>query len=536
RLTYEQPLFNGKGSMLLAGRRTYIDLLLKLIPDSGISQNTVSFYDVNFKFNLRPNKKNEFSLSVYSGADNVSLQNLFSSKWKNQTATFRWGRIISPKVFSNLTLVASNFSANSAVSLVSDRFGYNINYSLSDLGAKWDFTYFLNPKTQFDFGASTDYHRYFFGEILPSNSRSIVDPQSLDPSFALETAGYASMETELSPRLSAKLGLRFSSFSNIGKADVFIYDSEASELTLENVIDTVKIPKGEFYNNYNGFEPRVSLRYTITQKSSIKASYNRTRQYINQLSNTNTPSPVDMWAPINPYIKPQIGDQVALGYFRNFLGNTLEISLEGYYKRMQNQIDFKPLASLLLNNHLETEVLAGVGKSYGMEFLLRKPQGKLSGWISYTLSKAKRQIDGINDGIAYPTSFDRRHNFVSVFTYKFNERISLSANFVYASGIAYSFPVGKYEKDGLVVPYYSGRNDFRLPANHRLDLALTVFREMNEERTNESSFSFSIYNVYARKNTYAYVFRQNERNPSRTETVKLFLFTILPSFTYNFKF
>ena len=271
-------------------------------------------------------------------------------------------------------------------------------------------------------------------------------------------------------------------------------------------------------------------------KSALKLSYNRTRQYVHQLSNTNTPSPVDMWAPVNPYIRPQIGDQLTCGYFQNLLENKFELSIEGYWKYMQNQIDFKPLASLLLNNHLETEVLSGRGLSYGAELLLRKRFGRLNGWMSYTLSRAIRNIDGINDGRTYPTSFDRRHNFTAVLTYKFTDRISLSANWIYASGIAYSFPVGKYEIDGVILPYYSDRNGFRLPDTHRLDLALTVFREMNEERTNESSFSFSIYNVYARKNTYAFVFRQNEVIPDRTETVKLFLFSIVPSFTYNFRF
>ena len=539
RLTFEKPIAGGKGSILLAGRRTYVDLLLKLVPDNTISRNDVSFHDSNFKLNYRPNNKNEFSFSGYWGSDKVILEKLFGTKWVNRTATFRWNHIFSPKLFSNTTFIASNFQAESDVSLVADEFGYLINYSLTDWGIKQDFTYFLDPYTQFDFGFEATYHRYLFGEILPSNPDSKVTPQSLDPNFALETGIYGSLEIDISPRITAQLGLRVSRFDNIGKASIYRYDTEdviSPNTTIDNIVDTLRLNGQGSYHHYVGLEPRIALRYKLNTESSIKLSYNRTRQYIHQLSNTNTPSPVDMWAPVNPYIKPQIGDQLAVGYFRHILGNHIEISAESYIKYMQNQIDFKSQASLLRNDHLETEILSGEGLAYGLELLARKQAGKLSGWVSYTLSRSVREINGINNGNPYPTSFDRRHNFVTVLTYKFTDRISLSANWVYASGIAYSFPVGKYEINGVLVPYYTNRNGFRLPDTHRLDLALTVFREMNEERTNESSFSFSIYNVYARKNTYAFVFRQEKDNPNKTETVKLFLFSIVPSFTYNFRF
>ena len=274
RLTYEQPLAKGKGSLLLAGRRTYIDLLLNLVPDTDISRNDVSFYDLNFKLNLRPNDKNEFSFSGYLGSDNVALQSLFATKWTNQTATFRWNRVLSPKFIMNLTAVASDFAAQSEVNLVSNRFGYVIDYSLSDLGLKQDFTYFLNPFTQFDFGYEATYHRYFFGEISPSNSRSIVEPETLNPNFALETGVYASLEADLSPRLTAKLGLRFSRFDNIGPADVYLYDTPnvlSAETTLDNVIDTLTFTGRSSYNHYQGLEPRVSLRYKLNEQKRPEA-------------------------------------------------------------------------------------------------------------------------------------------------------------------------------------------------------------------------------------------------------------------------
>lgn len=537
RLTVEQPFAKGKGSLLLAGRRTYFDLLLDLIQSNLLAKNknTFHFYDLNAKINYELNDRNTISVSTYFGEDKLSFKKLFGTRWTNQTGTVRWIKNYNDKLFSNVTFFASNFSAESEVNLVSNRFGYIINYSLRDIGIKADFDYIINPFLTLKFGGEATHHKYFFGEISPSNPASIVEKVSLNPAFAFERATYLSVEANLKQGIHAELGLRYSWFDNLGKANVYLYDT-TGVLEPETVVDTIQINTWKSYFRHQGFEPRLALRYIINDKNFVKATFDITRQYLHQLSNTNTPSPVDMWAPVNPYIKPQIATQYSLGYFRNINKHTYEVSVAGYLKKLQNQIDFKPQASLLLNNHLETEVFSGTGLSYGMEFLFKKSKGKFSGWINYTWSKATRQINGINRDKAYPTSFDRNHNLATVLSLQLGKRVLLSINWNYASGIAYSFPVGKYEKDGVIVPYYTSRNGFRLPPTHHLDLSLTVFREMSEDRMNESSFSFSIYNVYNRKNTYAYVFRQSDINSSQTETVKLYLFPFVPSFNYNFKF
>lgn len=535
RLTYEQPFDKGKGSFLVSARRTYFDLFLGLVPNTSFGKDNF-FYDFNLKAHYDLNENNSLSFSGYLGEDRLQIRNLFGTKWVNRTGTLRWSSRISPRLFSNMTLITSKFSAESEVNLVSPRFGYLINYSLNDLGIKEDLEYYVNKSVSLEFGAEVMRHAYFFGDVLPSNSSSIVESQNLDPAFALESSAYFEINAKTNKGFQATVGLRYSTFNNLGAASVYLYD-DSGVFDESTIIDTIQTQKGRSYFYYHGPEPRLTLRYALNDSSALKFTYHRTRQYLHLLSNTNTPTPVDMWAPVNPYIRPQIADQLALGYFRNFHNRVYEASLEVYYKGFQNQIDFKPLASLLLNNHLETEVLSGKGEAYGAEFFLRKVEGKrLTGWLTYTLSKSVRQIDGINQNRPYPTSFDRRHNFFTALNYKAGKRVRLSANWTYSSGIAFSFPVGKYAIGNNVFPYFSSRNGFRLPANHRLDLSITVYRERTKDQPNESSFTFSLYNAYFRKNAIAYVFRQSDSSASATETVKLFLPPTIPSFTYNFKF
>ncbi|WP_020532435.1 TonB-dependent receptor [Flexithrix dorotheae] len=537
-LLIEGPINKGKGSYVFAGRRTYADLLVKSIPNQNISGNSLYFYDFNGKIDYKFNQKNKVSISSYFGNDKFGFQDFYGVNWGNQTISARWNHIFSPKLFSNLTLYTSFFRTKSLVNLV-ENFGYRTKYNVRNIGAKYNFSYYINAKNFLDFGIDLNHHRYFFGEIVPLIKNSVINEEFIEPSYGIESGVYLSYTTELASKVGVNIGLRYSRFDNKGPGIGYIYDTEdviSPETSVNNIVDSVFYERKDYYNFYHGLEPRLSVRYLIDEQHAIKLSYNRTRQYVHQLSNTNVPSPIDMWAPVNKYIKPQIADQVALGLFRNFGGNMYEASIEAYYKLMQNQIDFKPLANLLLNNHLETEILSGNGKSMGLEFFLKKNKGKFTGWLSYTHSKAEREIFGINGNLPYPTSFDRLHDF-SIFTnYRPNNFINISANWNYSSGQAYTFPVGKYEKDGFIVPFYTSRNGFRLPSVHRLDLSITFYRRMSPEHKNESSFNFSIYNVYNRKNTYAYIFRQSEVDRTKTEAVKLYLFTILPSFTYNFKF
>ena len=538
KLTAEGPIKKGKSSFIVSGRRTYADLFVKAVPNNSLNANALYFYDFNIKLDAKLSKKNNISLSSYVGRDRFGFSDIYNVTWGNQTISFRWNSILSEKLFLNSTIYGSYFRTRSNVAL-QEEFAYSSRYNVRQYGIKQNMSWYIDPNHQFDFGYDVNRQRFFFGEVTPLTESSLITPRVISPSYTRELAGYVSYQQEIANKLAIVLGIRYSQYDNTGPGVLYIYDTDnvvSETTTVDNIIDTVHYERKERFNTFSGFEPRVSLRYFLSPHSSIKLAYHRTRQYVNLLSNTNVPSPVDMWAPVNTYIDPQIGDQFSAGYFRNFLNNTYEFSLEGYHKLMRNQIDFKPLANLLLNDHLETEILKGNARAYGLELFFRKKKGQFTGWISYTLSKAKRDISGINNDNPYPTSYDRRHNISIVTNYKLNKHIDISANWIFSSGLAYSFPVGKYEKDQFIVPYYTSRNGFRLPPVHRLDVSATFYRKMSANKKNESSFNFSIYNLYSRKNTYAYIFRQNEDDRTKTEAVKLYLFTILPSFTYNFKF
>lgn len=537
RATVEGPLLKGKASFLLSGRRTYADLLFNSLPNDDLAVNRLYFYDLNAKLDYRPDQNNRLSLSLYNGRDQLGYKDFFNTSWGNQAGSLRWSHIFNPRIFSNLTLYTSYFRARSTVNL-QEAFSYFTRYNLRNIGLKQIFNYYPGPDLELDFGVEFNYHRFFYGEIQPLAPNSIVQEEALQPGYAVESAVFGSMDLNLTDRLKAYAGLRYSRFDNLGPARVNLYNIPDGSSGFEEafIVDSLLYRSGEIVNTWEGLEPRLALRYLVASSTSLKASYSKTRQYINQLSNTNTPSPVDMWAPANRYIRPQIGDQFSLGVFKSFMDGKVEGSLEGYYKLMQNQTEFKPLASLVLNNNLETELLQGNGTSYGVELLLRKLKGKTTGWVSYTLSRSELEVNGINFNRPYPASFDRRHNMAVVLNYRANPQLQVAANWVYSSGVAYTFPVGKYEKNGLLVPFYTSRNDFRLPPVHRLDLSVTFFRKMKPDSKNESSFNFSVYNAYYRKNTYAYIFRQSRADSSRTEVVKLYLFAIIPSFTYNFKF
>lgn len=537
RLTFEQPFAKGKGSVLLAARRSYLDLFFFSIPVIGFSENKFNFSDLNFKTSYRIDNRNKLIISGYWGQDRTGYQNLYETRWGNQIFSLQWNHTFAPKLFSNLTIYSTNFTTRNTNSQFVNR-AYEQRYGINDLSLKQDFTYFPNNHLQIDFGFQVIGHRYQIGSVAPLGERSTINPQQGNPSQALESAAYISVEQELNDRLSLNYGLRWSRFDNFGENSIFLYDRPdvpSPAITEDNIIGNIAIKRG-IYNTYHGPEPRVSLRLLLGRQSSIKLAYGRTRQYVTQLQSTLTPSPADTWVPVNSYIPPKISDQASLGYFRYFLGNSLRASVEVYAKQMQNIIEFKPQANFLLNDHLETEVLLGNAWAYGAEFYLRKQEGRMTGWLSYTLAKSERRVNGINQGTLFPSSFDRRHQLSAVVSYQIHPRVNLSANWVYASGVAYTFPVGKYEKDGVVVPYYTSRNSFRLPANHHLDLSATFYRKKDQDIKNQSSFNFSIYNVYNRKNAFAYVFRQNQENTQESEVVKLYFYSIIPSFTYLFKF
>lgn len=546
RLTLEAPIIKDKSSFIIAGRRTYADMFLKLSSDESLNQNKLYFYDLSAKWNYDFGQKDRLYVSGYFGRDVFKLGDEFGMNWGNATGTVRWNHIFSPKLFSNFTLIYSNYDYNLGVPSGAQAFNWKSN--ILNYSGKADFTYFLNAKNTINFGASAIKHSFSPGQVTPANKGSIFSPYEVAGQNALEYGFYVDNEQNLSNRLALQYGVRWSAFSYLGGRT--IYDYEGKDGQRKTPINERNYANGETVSNYNNLEPRFSLRYTISEASSIKLSYNRMAQYIHLISNTTAASPLDIWQPTTNNIKPEIADQVALGYFKNLKDNTYEFSAEVYYKTMTNQIDFIDGADVLLNKHLEGDLLFGQGRSYGLELYAKKNVGKLTGWVSYTLAKTERQIDGINvdysTGVSnwYAAKYDRRHNLSAVLMYAPSARWTFSANFSYISGVATTFPDSRYEYQGLIIPHNSdgARNNYRVPAYHRLDLSATLHPKTKNGKKGKGEWIFTIYNAYARRNPFSVYFRQEVAKDSPTPTVntqavRLSLFgSFLPSVTYNFKF
>jgi hypothetical protein len=544
RLTAEIPVVKGKSSLLLSGRRTYADLFLAFAEDENIRNNTLYFYDFNTKFNYRFSDKDKIFVSGYFGRDNLGFQDLFGFDWGNATVSTRWNHLFNDKLFLNTTLLFSNFDYGFDVNTAGS--GFNWNSGLQEYNLKLDFDYFLNNNTLF-FGANAIYHLFAPAEI--SSQDSNVQNFNLQNDYAVETALYISNQHTITDKLSMEYGIRYSSFAKIGSDSVSIY-AEGQRKSPENEIRTDFYGNGELVKYYGGFEPRLGIRYLVNSKTSLKASYNRMRQYLQVATNATAGFPTDRWIPADYHIKPVIGDQVAVGYFRNLKDNAWEISVEGYYKWLQNVVDFLPGEDVLLNDRIETAVAGGKAWSYGAEFMLRKNIGKTSGWLSYTLSRTQRQIEGVANGNPYLTRYDKPHDIALVLSHEFSDRLSFSGNWVYATGAAVTFPEGRYTINGQNIPYYddSKRNTSRMPDFHRLDLGLTYELNSRWKRYNHE-INVSFYNVYNRKNPFSIEFRQvNNNDPTfsssedgpitstRPAAVKTALFGIIPSLTYNFSF
>lgn len=547
RLTLEGPIVKDKSSFIISGRRTYADMFLRLSPNEDVNSNLLYFYDLNAKANYRIDEKNRIFVSGYFGRDVFDFDDTFGLDWGNATVTTRWNHLFNDRLFLNTTVLFSNFGYGFDIDDGAQNFEWKSN--LREWSAKVDFTYFINPGNTLTFGANAILHRFAPATITPGDN-SIFTDFSLDNRYALEHALYVGNDHKINEKLFIQYGLRYSIFENIGPGKVFLYE-EGVPGSDETLIDSVRYDRLERINLYHGLEPRFSARYMLNQQSSVKASYNRMRQYIQIASNSTAGLPVDRWIPADTYIEPLIGDQVALGYFRNFKENTFEASVEVYYKWMDNLIDFKPAAEILLNNNIETEILSGKGWAYGAEFLVKKNVGKTTGWLGYTISKTERQIDGINGGRRYNAKYDRTHDISLVVSHEVSPRLTLSANWVYATGQAVSFPVGRYNVDGRSIPYYDDlrRNADRMPSYHRLDLSANLETKNRKNRRWQSSWSFSIYNAYARQNAFSIKFedivnedinydpdKDGSETSRRPGSIKLYLFSLIPSVTYNFEF
>ena len=528
RLTLEGPIKNDHTSFLVAGRRTYVDVFLPLAKNKEIRDNILYFYDFNAKINHRIDDRNRIFLSGYFGRD-VFSNDFARMSLGNQTGTLRWNHLFSQKLFSNFTLIHSMYDYRLGTP-EGNANSFTWTSKMQNQSGKADFTWYADPNNTIRFGAAMIVHTFDPGHAKGTGSESLFTEFSLPENYALEYGVYLSNEQRISEKLLVKYGVRFSAFQNIGPGTVYNYDEGY------NVLDSVVYGKRKIFKTFNALEPRLGLNYILSNKTSVKASYSRTVQYIHLAQNSTAGTPLDLWFPSSPNVKPQKADQFAIGYFRNLNDNALETSAEVYYKSMHDVIDFKDNAELLLNPQLEGELRTGKGWSYGLELMVRKNTGKLNGWVSYTLSATRRKIAGINDGRSYRAPYEKPHNISIVLNYEFSERSILSANWVYATGAPVTFPTGRAVIGNVIVPIYSDRNAYRLPDYHRLDLSYTLKGKNKKNRKWQGEWNFSVYNAYGRKNAWAINFVEDQDNPNQTYAEKTYLFSIIPAITYNFKF
>ena len=528
RLTLEGPIGNKENtSFIISGRRSYADLFLRLSSDEDIKDNIVYFYDLNTKVNHRFNDKNRLFISSYLGKDQFKNDDSGLS-FGNQTFTARWNHLFSNKLFSNTTLLYSKYNYELSNKDGAEAFIWDselINWSL-----KLDYTYYLNPSNTIKFGGSTSYLRFEPGYARGIEDQSFLNEYRVPNANALEHALYITNEQKLGSRLTLKYGLRFSMFNNIGDGTVYSFDENY------NTTGVTRYKKGNIFNTYSNFEPRLGLNYTIRSNSSIKASYARTSQYMQLTQKSSGGMPLDVWFPASPNVKPQLSDQVAIGYFHNLKDNKVELSVETYYKKMKNTIDFKDFAKLLLNKELEGELRFGSSESYGVEFMSRFNFRSFQGWLGYTWSRSKRKVNGINNGKTYRSPYDKPHDIKAALSYSLSPRTTLSANFSYTTGAPITLPTGRAAYQGSFIKIYSDRNSYRMEDYHRLDLAVTIKGKEKPNRKWQGEWNISLYNAYGRKNPWYITFEQDDNNPNVMYAEKTYLFTYVPSITYNFKF
>lgn len=528
RLTLEGPIGSDKTSFIVSARRTYADLFLKLSSDPDINKNQLYFYDFNAKINHRIDDNNRIFLSGYLGQD-VFKNADAGFNFGNATVTGRWNHLFSQKLFSNFSLNYSRYNYG-LQSTMSDNSNFDWKYNMQDMSVKADFSYYITPENTMKFGYNAVLHKLKPGTITSSGGATSYDNYVLADINAFEHALYISDEYQASKRLSVKAGLRLTGFSSIGSGTVYNYDSNY------NAIDSTVYKSGQVIKTFYRLSPRLGINYLLDKQSSVKASYARTNQFLQMASNSTAGTPLDLWFTAGKNIKPQTCDQYAVGYFRNFLNNELEGSVEVFYKDMQNTIDFRDHAQLLLNKKLDGELRFGNSRSYGAEFQIQKNEGKLTGWISYTYSRAERTIQGINNNETYLAPYDRPSTIYIVGNYELNDRISFGANFIYATGQPITYPIARMEVGNVILPVYSKRNEYRMPDYHRLDVSLTWKPKAKKKRAWTGEWNFSVYNVYGHKNAWAINFVDDQDTAYKTKAEMTYLFTFVPSITYNFKF
>ena len=544
RLLIEGPIKKEKISFLVGGRSSYAHLFLPLFDND----NKAYFYDLNTKLNYRINDKNSLFFSGYFGKDVFGINDSFVNTYGNKVGNLRWNHLFSDKLFSNLSLIYSDYFYG----LTLDFVGFEWDSGITNYNIKYDFNHYINNKFKLSYGINNIYNKFNPGEIIPNRDDSGIIAEKLIDKYANEFAIYIDAEHKITDKLRLQYGLRFSNFTRLGQDELnvyandeaVIYNSEFKKYESAEPIATESFKRSDAISSFNNLEPRVSMSYILDNNTSIKASYNRMAQYLHLISNTSSPTPLDVWAPSGKYIKPQLLDQYAVGYFKQLKKGDYSIETEVFYKDIQNRIDYINGANLIANNEIETVLLNGKSRAYGLELLLKKNVGKFKGWFAYTLSKSEQLTagrnaiePGINAGEWYNTPYDKTHDFSINASYELNEKWKFNTNFVFQTGQPTNYPVGQYEIQGLNVPIYDDnrRNADRLPAYHRLDVSATLTPEKNKNRKWQGEWVFGIYNLYGRANAASINFTQNDET-YRNEAIQTSIFGLVPSVTYNFKF
>ena len=541
RLTLEGPIKKGKGSFIISGRRTYIDILLKPLIDKSTAKGSgYYFYDLNLKANYKLGEKDRVYLSGYFGRDVFNFKNGsgtlgLNMPWGNSTATARWNHLFNDKLFCNTSLIYNDYQFK--IGINQNNFNLGLLSSIRDWSAKTDFDYYANANHTIKFGAHYIYHIFNPNSISAQLGQLNIEPDESNKRHAHEASMYVLDDWNITPKLKMNVGLRYSLYQQVGQYDYIRTDSGF------HPIDTIHFAKGQNVKTYaglGGLEPRVTLRYELNKTSSIKAAYTHSNQYVHLVTSNGTTLPTDIWVPSTISVKPQVADQYALGYFRNFKNNTFETSIEVYYKAMQNQIEYHEFYVPQGNSHVEKDFIFGKGKSYGAEFFINKQLGKLTGWIGYTLAFTYKQFDQLNGGAWFPAKYDRRHDVSVVLSYEFNKKWKMGGTWVYASGNTVTVPDAAYEIDGTLNEHFTSVNAYRLPAFHRADISATYTPKKKEKSRLETSWTFSIYNLYSRFNPmFIYIDNQGSitANTATVTPKEVAIFPYpLPSVTWNFKF
>ena len=544
RILAEGPIVKNKGSFLIGGRASYAHLFLKLSEDQ--KNNAAYFYDLNTKLSYKLSENNSLFLSGYFGRDVFKLNEIFMNTYGNSILNLRWSHLYSDKLFGNLSLIYSDYYYGLDLNFV----GFKWDSGIKNYTVKYDFENYISDKFKLSYGLNGIYYAFNPGTINPLNDEFTINPEQLDKKYALSISPYIDAENQLSNKITVSYGLRFSMFYRLGASTVNLYENNNAVVFNSDMqifekgmpIATKYYSKNKIIESYNNFEPRFSISYQLNDNQAIKASYNRMAQYLQLISNTSSPTPLDVWMPSDTYIKPQIADQVALGYFRNFNEGAYSLETEVYYKKVKNRLDYIDGADLIANNAIEQVILNGRMRAYGLEIMFKKNEGKFNGWISYTLSKSEQQTPGrtleetgINNGQWYSSAYDKTHNLAITSAYNLNARWSFGANFALQSGQPVTYPNSQYEYLGIIVPGYGLRNENRLPAYHHLDISATLILEKNKNRKWKGEWVFSIYNLYNRQNAASINFRQNA-DTGYNEAIRTSIFGIVPAVSYNFKF